>query len=365
MSNKLKNGSNCAACVLYPESDTHSWILTKVEKKLPGNRFLVRDEFADDPRYETYQVDSNHITPFPSPPSEEYKPGETILALWHDDERNEWSTMFYNAEVKSVEPKFVRLLYSQTDFEVEVEKNKLAKFPPKFKELAEEVDDNETSQNQTGSTTAQNTEDVTEDAKTEDGKDNSTTQAVDEDSGRSDQVSEDKGNSKPISEDESTVIKAETDHLTEKFVKEENRSEEETRPHPVRHGRGGHSHAPKVAAPKPPLDTAEARRVHFMFHKAEVTEAPKPKYLSDEDFSKLSGAPVEFARMNTKAGTPLLDSLNDPELFDQEEMLHVTGSGIISVANVDECKKSGLAEGKMPCGKLGRIINEWIKNPMD
>ncbi|KAK8835544.1 hypothetical protein M9Y10_042430 [Tritrichomonas musculus] len=436
MASKLKNGSSCAACVRYPETNSDSWILTKVDKKLPGNRYLVRDEFADDPRYETYNVDSSHITPFPSTSNEEYKKGETVLALWHDEGTNEWSTMFYNAEVvdnKTGDPKTVRLRYSQTDFDVEVEKDKIARLPPNFT-FTEVIED----EDEKPSTTA--TEEASEDsAKTTSGKkgkhqkeeassaaasnqmsaasnneelsESKTDETADfQDKSKassSNNVSDDNSASSKtenvqdatsnapvassVAEAESLEAKSEGTANEEKTASDSNettengvstanstqqptdnsaKSDDQTSPVPEKNKRpkttSKDSSSSNSSSSTPKLQTPEDRRIYFMFHQPEVQERPKLEYLSNEDFTKLAGPKKELKRMETKEGTPLLDSLSDPELFNQENLLHVTGSGIISVANVEKGdEKSGLAEGRIPCGRLRRIINEWIKNPMD
>lgn len=444
MANKfLKNGSNCAACVPYPETDADCWILTKVDKRLPGNKYLVRDEYADDPKYETYTVDSSHITPFPSTLNEEYKKGETVLALWHDEDTNEWSTMFYNAEVadsSSNDPKMVQLLYSGTDFVVDVEKNKIARLPANFTYTKVEENEDRTSTTATeepsednlqkpgsdkkgrfpkeesnapdsispsqavlntanseeATTNTDKTEPTTEEklnvksqeettsnaesgevsAKTEDSSVlpqniSSPTQAST--SGEI-EASEPKANetvtdqtvatdSNETNENETTPENSIQTQSADDGSKSDDQasSEKSRRSKPISKENSANNSEESIK----PL-TPEDRRVKFMFNKPKVVERPQFKCLTNEDFTELAGPKQELVRMDTKEGTPLLDFLQDSELFNQENLLHVTGSGVISVANVERGnEKSGLAEGRVPCGRLKRIINEWIKNPMD
>ena len=451
MANKLKNGSNCAACVRYPETDSDCWILTKVDKKLPGNKYLVRDEFADDPKYETYTVDSSHITPFPSTLNEEYKVGDTVLALWRDEDTNEWSTMFYNAEVaenNGSDPKTVQLLYSGTDFVVDVEKDKIARLPANFTfvEASEDKEDRTSTtateepseDNSTKNTVkkgrskeelnttdssipsqaanadegATNTEDVSESTTDEkatiSGKDkgettsnatpenslaqvkseNPPSAAISGNSAASGETETDSQESKANgststdqemtttnnlnttaentaqSQNEIQVQPTENEEKLDEQASDKNKRSKSSKDNTT--GTSATSSSAASAASSSRLQTPEDRRIKFMFHRPEVAERPKVDYLTNEDFTRLAGPKQELERMHTIEGTPLLDYLEDPELFNQENLLHVTGSGVISVANVEKGdEKSGLIEGRIPCGRLKRIFNEWIKNPMD
>jgi hypothetical protein len=53
--------------------------------------------------------------------------------------------------------------------------------------------------------------------------------------------------------------------------------------------------------------------------------------LSNDDFTSLAGPRRDPEPMRTEPGTPLLDFLGDPDLFVQEHLTHVTGSGVVSL----------------------------------
>ncbi|OHS94095.1 hypothetical protein TRFO_11357 [Tritrichomonas foetus] len=515
---RLPNGSDCAACVLYPETESHSWILTKVERSLKGNRYLVKDEYATDSDYETYTVDSNHITPFPSSPNEEYKVGENVLALWKDEDSNEWSTMFYHAKVisnTSKDPMIVTLLYSGTEYGLEVDKKKIARYPPNFNfaemEDFEPIDDsniaveqsNENEQNNANETHKEETADqITDEKRTSKvGKtaknskhqkntknqktsqksaqatnptsmastgDSSTVLSEDDESKtknsqktRSSAVSDNEASSSMMTTRSSDTKNRSDDHEENEEDHEENenesdpqnsqahsrsrsdqeniekvdetedmeddRSKDETQDelesnqseeptsnsvqnsmpaqnshhhHSNNHYSSRHSshHARAVTIKEEtPKKSYENRKVFFSFNKPEVTERPKLEYLSNDDFTALAGPIQEPIRMCTQEGTPLLDSLQDPDLFCQEDFVHVTRSGVIAVNSGERAKNtsanannnsnnntnannsvsasvnqanggnagstdcvSKIVSGGVSCGRLSRIFGEWM-----
>ncbi|OHT07321.1 hypothetical protein TRFO_24591 [Tritrichomonas foetus] len=462
MTNKLRNGSNCAACVLYPETESHSWILTKVEKKLPGNRYLVRDEFADDPRYETYTVESNHITPFPSSSQEEYRIGETVLALWRDEETNEWSTMFYSAEVQDAnasDPKSITLLYSGTSLPIEVEKNKIARLPNNFTFVDADDEPDDGKHEKVVSDEHQNSENVNQSQTEEKLSSNqpnqaslkgtatttATTTAISTaatTAGTSNESSDDESRQEqqfaapttpanestvtskestaqpgsPVQEGHASTDKTDSSQISvsndenaqnqpsQKIQTQEtnqqqqlptSQSNDQIQQQQLSHEeemKSSHlsdklSESPTHNASKPAVSstattrrsareresrsrdipsTPEDRRIYFMFHKPEVAERPKLEYLTNEDFTRLAGPRQDPVRMKTIEGTPLLDSLEDPELFNQECLLHVTGSGEISISDIESGdRKSGIVAGQVPCGRLSKILNEWTRGTLD
>ncbi|KAH0787658.1 SGF29 tudor-like domain-containing protein [Histomonas meleagridis] len=284
---KLKNGQICAACVIYPELESYQWIVAKIEKKGVGKKYVVRDEYPDDPKYEIYTVESNRITPFPSS-STDYKPGDKILALWHDEETNQWSTMFYTATVveKKSANKLV-ILYKGSVEPTIIDTNKVTKFPPGF-DLQTESETEEPPKE------TENTE-----------KADATTEA-----------NQDSTNS----------------------PKEKEEAEIQAKIH----------------------ESQENRRINFMFNKPMQVEKTQIQCLKDEDFTELAGPKKEFKRMETQKGTPLLDSLEDPELFSQNYYTHITGSGRLSAPKSHLKGYSAFVNGTQgECGRLGMIFGEW------
>ena len=77
-------------------------------------------------------VESNKIAPFPYDITD-YKPGDKILALWHDEESDLWTTVFYPATV--VEKKNsnqLAILYEGSEKLVVIDTSKVTKFPHGF-----------------------------------------------------------------------------------------------------------------------------------------------------------------------------------------------------------------------------------------
>ena len=98
---RLRPNSQCAAYVSNDPSKPNEkqWIITRIEKILPDNRILVRDEFAtlNEPLH--FTVTKEEITQYPDP-NYPYNKGEHILALWLNTENRQWSSVFYDAIVK-------------------------------------------------------------------------------------------------------------------------------------------------------------------------------------------------------------------------------------------------------------------------
>ena len=129
---KIKPGQTCAVCVKYSDTDLFSWIITKFEKKSVNGKYIVKDEFADNPNFERYTVEPNRIIPFPIL-DEKYTKDEDIIALWYDSENKEWSTMFYDAKIIDYKlTNQVTIKYSGYDNHVIIDKNKISKYPEGF-----------------------------------------------------------------------------------------------------------------------------------------------------------------------------------------------------------------------------------------
>ncbi|EAY19923.1 hypothetical protein TVAG_130310 [Trichomonas vaginalis G3] len=147
---KIKNGQTCAAFVLYA-GKSYSWIVCKFEKKQPNNKCIVRDDYCESQNFLRYVVDQNSVIPFPQP-NETYKPGEQIIALWYDATDNEWSTMFYEAEVVEVStPHLLVIKYSGSQANIEIDAQKVSKYPEKFNMPQEpETEDKKEETSETG-----------------------------------------------------------------------------------------------------------------------------------------------------------------------------------------------------------------------
>jgi hypothetical protein len=289
---KLRIGQTCAACVSYSDTGTYSWIITKIEKKSAGNKYIVRDEYAENSDYDTYTVESNRIAPFPAA-NEDYKAGERILALWHDDESNVWSTMFYEATVMVVlGDRKLSVLYKGSDAAIELDAHRITRFPPDFDlhEPDPEPEEKEIPDSPPAATPPAGSP-----------------------------------RPSPLNTDDDTS-----------------------------EAQAGHQKMETLPA------SVEKRRILFMFSKPQEAERAEIEWLSNEDFTSLAGPEKEAERMRIEPGTPLLDSLADPDLFSQDVLTHVTGSGVLSVPGVEPPRaQSILLSGPVRCGRLGWILNEW------
>ena len=138
---KLVSGQTCASCLYYPDCEAYAWVITRVEKKLGKGRYLVRDEFADDPKFDRYEVESNRITPFPYT-NDKTKVGDHILAVWHDPQTNEYSTMLFEAIVeKTPQNNKITIRYKDSPATVTLDINLTTRFPYGF-DLDTDVQDN-------------------------------------------------------------------------------------------------------------------------------------------------------------------------------------------------------------------------------
>lgn len=129
---KLVSGQACASCLYYPDCEAYAWVITRVEKKQGKGRYLVHDEFADDPKCDHFVVDSNRITPFPYV-GDKLEVGDHILAVWHDDETNEYSTMLYEAIVdQTPQNDKIKIHYKGSTNIISIDVNHTTRFPPGF-----------------------------------------------------------------------------------------------------------------------------------------------------------------------------------------------------------------------------------------
>jgi hypothetical protein len=289
--------------VSYAGSGGFAWIITRIEKKSSGNKYIVRDDYAEESEFDTYSVESNRIAPFPAP-SEDFKIGDRVLALWKDEEAGEWSTMLYDAEITKISSDHrVTLLYRESDSPIDVDVNRITKYPLDF-DLYHKMEEQR-------------------------------------------------------AEDKTPSIGS---HATT--------SDSATEPLPVRDSHGGSTSDDGSEFQKGDgqvkktlsahTEDQEKRRLQFMFTKPAESKKPELQCLSNEDFGELAGPPKEIRRMRTEFGTPLLDRLADADLFVQNQITHVTGSGVISVPGIEPPKgSSALLRGPVRCGRLGWIMNEW------
>ena len=309
----LAPGQVCAACVPYLNGN--AWILTRIEKRLPSGDYIVCDEYDESQQNLRYTVPANHITEFPSSKSD-YVAGEKILSLWYDEEGREWSTMFYEANVisDSSDGK-VMIEFVGSTMAIKVDVSKLSRFPDDFDMRTEKQDDNN--------------DEAAKPAPTDESRE-----------------SED---SKKSSEEHNTVNDS-TSHtkLRKKKDKIEKKKEVITK---------NENTEPEVS------QVNMKRRIYFLNNNKTKNEKLEERTnMTDEDFSPLLPKNNYIRRLHSKEGTPLLDLLNDDDLFPQSSV-HITVNGKLTVPNYcpKENYQCGLFQNDVSIGRLSRIIHQWRK----
>jgi hypothetical protein len=130
-------GDRCAACVPDPERpNSTAWIITRIERVLPTGQFVVRDEYSQsaDPDSGLYTVPSTRITQFPAV-GQTYAPGDRVLARWCDEDSHEWSTMFYEAVIVSINGTRLVVEFPGSASQAETEPSRVTRFPAGFADV--------------------------------------------------------------------------------------------------------------------------------------------------------------------------------------------------------------------------------------
>jgi hypothetical protein len=123
---------SCAAYVPYSGTSSYLWIVALIESKVHEDKFIIRDEYSEDPKFQTYKIESRRVSPFPSP-DENYSFGERVLALWHDKEANVCSTVFYEASITGIPAKGkLKVIYKGSHTEIEITTFQVTRFPMDF-----------------------------------------------------------------------------------------------------------------------------------------------------------------------------------------------------------------------------------------
>jgi len=104
----------------------------------------------------------------------------------------------------------------------------------------------------------------------------------------------------------------------------------------------------------------EERRLNFLLDRpVQAREQTDYRPLSDDDFSRLAGNLPPHNRMHVKKGTPLIDFLQDPDIFPKSSP-HVTGNGVLRIKQVEEEIQSELVKNPdVKCGRLSKLFHQW------
>jgi len=125
----INTGQTVAACVPYSKRKKE-WIMSSVEKWLPEEKeYIVKDLFPESKRKQDWRVKQHELTIFPAV-DEKYPLGTKVLSLWLM-ENNEWSSMFYEAEVVDCVENVVNLKFDGEDKIYSIMKEKVVKLPKK------------------------------------------------------------------------------------------------------------------------------------------------------------------------------------------------------------------------------------------
>ncbi|KAL0207653.1 hypothetical protein P9112_012281 [Eukaryota sp. TZLM1-RC] len=105
--NHLSPGERVAALVPYFKNETAWLVCTVVAYDQHSGTCTVRDEIPESRKLSQWTVPASRCVKFP--PSQEelvsrsFTPGEKVLSLWYINEIRDWSSLFYNATVHTVQ----------------------------------------------------------------------------------------------------------------------------------------------------------------------------------------------------------------------------------------------------------------------
>ena len=115
--------------------------------------------------------------------------------------------------------------------------------------------------------------------------------------------------------------------------------------------------APEEETHPEPIDAP--RRIHFVRGEA-PDSIPKHERITNEQLTEMMEPDIPIRRVVSIEGTPLLDMLEDADLFPQDAP-HVMVSGSMRVQYQSGSKpiESGLVDGEKKVGRLTRVFKEW------
>jgi hypothetical protein len=105
----------------------------------------------------------------------------------------------------------------------------------------------------------------------------------------------------------------------------------------------------------------EVRAERRIFFTAGTQPGGRPEWvpITDSDLSSVLGPETPVRRLQSIEGTPLVDLLNEPELFPEVHYhLAINGSLRVTLPGPDE-RTPGLLNRDVPVGRLTRILYEW------
>lgn len=334
----MKKNQQVAAYVEIPNEDRAQWFLGKIEKKQANGKYVIHDEYAEDPSLERFIVDPQFISLFPNTQGP-YSVGEHILARWKLTDG--WTTELYDAEIiKVIKKDTLVLKYQESELEIETNVNKVTKYPAGFLSKEEEaVNEEEEANDEEAKAESETQHEATAESPKSPSKNLTQEQTSEEHSDTNQPASNAPTTSAEVTEDTgmaSTPVP----------------SSPPASPPVVEEVPQGPKFMPRMAQEIP------NRKLNLRFNPAETQDPTDLHILTDDEFIKLLPELRKPERIEIKQGTPLLDCLTDPELFEQESV-HTTSSGMLFRKGMKQQKfKSALMNGEK-CGRLGMIFNEY------
>ena len=351
----MKKGAQVAAYV--PSSDKWTWVLVKIEKKQGSNKYVVHDEIAENPQLERFVVETSKLSLFPNTKAQ-YEVGQHVLSQWKLDEK-EWTTELYDAEIvkiskNSFNDKILTLKFPPGNDLLDVSVRNVTTYPTKFVPVDEEEE--------------QKQEDEQQPEEEEKKEAPPPPPQQKQRANRSNKKS--KSHSKQHTIENTTTSDDNQHHTTMNNTGSE---ESATSAHGETKDETSQASAAQMSTTTPPQSPPQEhetprrnaavvdekpRTVKFIFNKVETADHTDFHLLTDDDFTHFLPEYKPPERIRITEGTPLLDALSDPELFDQINQ-HTTSSGSLFRNDLKPHEyKSALMEGK-ECGRIGKIFQIW------
>ena len=348
----MKKGAQVAAYV--PSSDKWMWVLVKIEKKQGANKYVVHDEIAENPQLERFVVETSKLSLFPNTKAP-YEVGQHVLSQWKLDE-NEWTTELYDAEIvkiskNSSNEKILTLKFPPGNDRLDVSVSNVTTYPTKFVPVDEEEEQKQEDEQQ---------------PEEEEKKETPPPPATQTKQRSNRNAKKGKGHSKQHTIENTTTSDDNQHHTsTVNNTGSEESAHGETKEETSQASTTQMSTTTPPQSPtleheikKVPVIDEKPRTVKFTFNKVETADHMDFHLLTDDDFTHFLPEYKPAERIRITEGTPLLDALSDPELFDQINQ-HTTSSGSLFRNDLKPFEyKSALMEGK-ECGRIGKIFRMW------
>ena len=341
----MKKGAQVAAYVNLEGRNT--WVLVKIEKKQSGNKYVVHDELAESSKLERFVVEQSKLSLFPNTTAK-YEIGQRVLSQWKNDDESDWTTELYDAEIVKISKGVFTLKFPPGNDLLDVGAGQITTYPEGFV-----LDEDEEEQK------------PEDDQQPEEEEKKETPPPPKTRGGRNSKKS--RNHSKQHSIENTTTS---DDNQRHPSTVNNTVSDESTSAHGETKEDASQASTQQMSTttpPQSPQDTdskkiqlidEKPRTVSFHFNKVEQPDHTDLHLLTDDDFALSLPEKKPQKPIRIKEGTPLLDALSDPVLFDQIAS-HTTSSGMLFRNDLKPHEyKSALMEGKSS-GRIGKIFQYW------